>query len=105
MWKLFHFIYSFIFKNPKIVTKTENIVQPTEVQPDNDGPTPRQRRPPLDENIQKFYKITQNIRNSQELTIGDMYFIRELDSEKLIELIQLYNLCITHLRDFINEKL
>ena len=34
-----------------------------------------------------------------------MYFIRELDSEKLIELIQLYNLCITHLRDFINEKL
>ena len=108
MWRFFEFLYSFFCKTSKILTESEDKVphlQLCEARPYNDRPTPRMRRPPLDENIQKFYKITQNIRNSQELTIEDMHFIHDLDNEKLIELIQLYNLCITHLSDFINKKM
>ena len=53
----------------------------------------------------KFYILTQNIRNSQTLTNDNIDFIEKLDKDKLIELIKLYNLIIVNLTDFIKEYL
>jgi len=53
----------------------------------------------------KFYLLTQNIRNSQSLTNDNMELIEILDKEKLIELVKLYNVIIINLTDFIQNYL
>jgi hypothetical protein len=53
----------------------------------------------------KYYKLTQNIRNSVELTNCQLLFIETLPPENLIELIKIYNDIVILYNSIINKNI
>jgi hypothetical protein len=56
-------------------------------------------------NIDKtYYDLTIKIRNFGELTANDLEFIKTLDSEKMLDLIKLYDKCFGTINNVFNNE-
>jgi len=51
--------------------------------------------------IDMFYELTKDIRNLQPLTDIKLNYIKSLPKEKIIELLELYNLCLKNINELL----
>jgi len=53
--------------------------------------------------IDMFYELTKDIRNLKPLNHVQLNFIKTLPKEKVMEIIELYNLCLQNMEEFLNR--
>ena len=54
-------------------------------------------------NINMFYELTKDIRNCIPLNEIQLNYVKTLPREKIIELLELYNLCLHNITEIINQ--
>lgn len=51
--------------------------------------------------LDMFYELTKDIRNLKPLTHIQLNYIKTLPKEKVLEIIELYNLCLKNMEEFL----